>query len=101
MDDDQGLLTLAREIIYRAGGWRGPINLEFRRQTGSGRYYLMEGNCRLNGYSYLTTMNNVPLPRLVVDLLTGAPTPSIVLPPPAERVPFVLGFRERVIVHKG
>ncbi|MBF0340007.1 MAG: ATP-grasp domain-containing protein [Magnetococcales bacterium] len=92
---DPSLVALATRVIECAGGWCGPINLEFRRQKESGRYYLMEGNCRLNGYSYLTTMNNVPLPRAIISLLTHTPLPS--LRPGHQPVPFVLGFRERVI----
>ena len=56
----------------------------------------MEANCRLNGYSYLTTMNGICLPRIVLALLTGEPLPDAA---PAEewRKDFVLGYRETLV----
>ena len=39
----------------------------------------MEVNCRLNGYSYLTTMNGLDFPAAVVDLLTTGRTDHLAL----------------------
>jgi hypothetical protein len=56
----------------------------------------MEANCRLNGYSYLTTMNGVCLPRVVLALLTGDALPPISVPSERSRN-FNLGFRETLV----
>jgi predicted ATP-grasp superfamily ATP-dependent carboligase len=96
MVDEPELLRLADDVVAACGGWRGAINFEWRRHPESGAFYLMEANCRLNGYSYLTTMNGVPFPRIVLALLTGRELPPISTP--SERnTKFVLGFRETLI----
>ena len=96
MVDEPDLIRLTDDVLQACGGWRGPINFEWRRHADTGAWYLMEANCRLNGYSYLTTMNGVPLPRIVLALLTGCPVPPI--SKPAERTRnFTLGFRETII----
>jgi predicted ATP-grasp superfamily ATP-dependent carboligase len=97
ISDDHELQRLSSAVVAAGGGWTGPINLEWRRHEDTGRYYLMEANCRLNGYSYLTTMNGICLPRVVLSLLTGAPLPRLELPPPERRRNFVLGFRESAV----
>jgi hypothetical protein len=98
MVDEPDLLRLCADVAAAAGGWRGPINFEWRRHAETGAFYLMEANCRLNGYSYLTTMNGICLPRIVLALLTGEPLPVVSTPPQHSRN-FVLGFRERLIDH--
>jgi predicted ATP-grasp superfamily ATP-dependent carboligase len=85
------------QIIALAGGWKGPINVEFKRHEENGKYYVMEANCRLNGYSYLTTMNGMDFPAAVIDLLWNGSVPRIVCPPTAERRNFILGFREYMV----
>ena len=95
--EDDGLVALGGRMIEAAGGWCGPINLEWRRHADTGRFVLMEANCRLNGYSYLTTMNGLDLPRLVLALLTGAPLPPLRPRAPDRRVPFVIGYREQAV----
>jgi predicted ATP-grasp superfamily ATP-dependent carboligase len=93
MVDEPELLRLSAQVVDACGGWSGPINCEWRRHSETGAFYLMEANCRLNGYSYLTTMNGVCLPRIVLALLTGERIPDVT--PPAERhTKFVIGFRE-------
>jgi len=92
--DEPGLLIQAKGIIAALGGWKGPVNLEFKRHQGNGRFYLMEVNCRLNGYSYLTTMNGLNFPSAVVDLLTTGRTDYLFLPPKQQARNFVVGFRE-------
>lgn len=93
--DEPELLDQARQIIQALGGWQGPVNLEFKRHAGNGRFYLMEANCRLNGYSYLTTMNQMNFPAAVVDLLTRGTTEPLI--PAEQRRNFILGFRERLV----
>jgi carbamoylphosphate synthase large subunit len=95
--DDPEPVRLSIEAINACGGWRGPINLEWQRHEATGRYYLFEANCRLNGYSYLTTMNGLCLPKVVLSLLTGTPLPSLELAPPPHRSNFALGFRETLV----
>jgi predicted ATP-grasp superfamily ATP-dependent carboligase len=96
MVDEPEMLRLTEQVVEASGGWRGPINFEWRRRADTGAFYLMEANCRLNGYSYLTTMNGVCLPRVVLSLLTDAPLPAVT-PPPSWRTNFILGFRETIV----
>lgn len=95
--DEPILVEQSREIIALAGGWRGPINVEFKRHQANGRFYLMEANCRLNGYSYLTTMNGMDFPSAIVSILAGEQPASLVCPPASERSNFILGFRELLV----
>jgi predicted ATP-grasp superfamily ATP-dependent carboligase len=96
MVNEPDLVRLTDEVVEASGGWRGPINFEWRRHNETGSFFLMEANCRLNGYSYLTTMNGVCLPRIVLALLTGDPLPPVSQPEDRRRN-FILGFRERLI----
>ena len=76
MVDNPDLVRLTTDVVQASGGWCGPINFEWRLHAETGAPYLMEANCRLNGYSYLTTMNGVCLPRIVLahypDLITSS-----------------------------
>lgn len=96
MKDEPDLLRLTDEVIRTCGGWCGPINLEWRQHSETGAWYLMEANCRLNGYSYLTTMNGVCLPRIVLALLLGTLLPEVSNTSERTRN-FTLGFRETLI----
>jgi hypothetical protein len=91
---EPALLAQARRIIAAMGGWAGPVNLEFKRHEENGRFYLLEVNCRLNGYSYLTTMNGLNFPSAVVDLLQTGRTKHLSLSPTQPLRNFVVGFRE-------
>jgi carbamoylphosphate synthase large subunit len=96
MVDEPEMLRLTDDVVRACGGWCGPINFEWRRHAETGSFFLMEANCRLNGYSYLTTMNGVCLPRLVLALLTGDALPK--MSAPSERnLNFTLGFRETLV----
>jgi predicted ATP-grasp superfamily ATP-dependent carboligase len=95
--DDAEIESVSRQIIEASGGWRGPLNLEFKRNSETGRLFLFEANCRLNGYSYLTTMNGMNYPRAMVELLSHPESASISLNPPPVKKNFVLGFREKLI----
>lgn len=88
------LIALADAMVRAAGGWCGPINFEFRDHPELKRFYVMEGNCRLNGYSYLTTMNGLDLPRVVLALLTDRKLPALTAVPAAQRRNFIFGLRE-------
>jgi carbamoyl-phosphate synthase large subunit len=87
----------AAEVIGWAGGWRGPICAEFKRHEHTGEFYLLEVNCRLNGYSYLTTMNGMNFPAAIVDLLLHGRTARFSAPADRARSNFVLGFREKIV----
>jgi carbamoylphosphate synthase large subunit len=86
--------ALGARIVEAAGGWKGPLNMELRRHARSGVWFVFEVNCRLNGYSYLTTMNGLNLPLIALALLTGAALPPLA---PSDRRNFVLGFRETAV----
>ncbi len=94
--DEPEIAKLSPRIVAEAGGWRGPLNIEFRRNAETGEFMVIEINCRLNGYSYLTTMNGLNYPRAMIDLLLAAP-PRPIGTPAANRRNFVLGFRERLV----
>lgn len=97
MVDEPQLLGYSKKIIEALGGWRGPINLEFKKHPDQGHYYLMEINCRLHGYSYITTMNDMNFPRAVVDLLTKGTTEFLAMKKGAPRKNFIIGLRERIV----
>jgi len=97
--DEAGLLEQARRVIAAIGGWAGPINLEFKRHAETGQLYLLEVNCRLNGYSYLFTMNGLNFPAAILDLLAHGSTPFLSLPPAQPRRNFVVGFREHPVAN--
>lgn len=94
------LEKLTQDVIAACGGWCGPINFEWRQHSETGAFYLMEANCRLNGYSYLTTMNGIDLPRTALNLLTGELIVPTRMPPLGARRNFVIGYRETLIEQK-
>ena len=95
MVEQSDLLEIAQQVVAACGGWRGPVNLEWRRHPDTGRFYVLEANCRLNGYSYLTTMNGLNLPRIVLDTLLGRPISTPLAVPPTRN--FVIGYREEAV----
>ena len=94
--NEEEIANTSREIVEAVGGWQGPLNLEFRRNQETGKIYLIEGNCRLNGYSYLTSMNGANYPRAMVDLLSGKEYRCLCRGE-AGTENFILGFRETVV----
>ena len=94
---NQEVLDQAKEIVNMLGGWKGPINLEFKQSDQSGEFYLMEINCRLNGYSYLTTMNGMNFPAAIIDLLTKGDTAFLKMPTPENSVNFIVNLREKPV----
>ncbi|MEW6470018.1 MAG: ATP-grasp domain-containing protein [Bacteroidota bacterium] len=95
--ENPDLLDHAKKILGRLGGWQGPINMEFKRHAGNGRYYLMEINCRLNGYSYLNSMNGLNFPKAALELLEKGTTSFITSRSLKERKNFVIGYREQIV----
>jgi predicted ATP-grasp superfamily ATP-dependent carboligase len=95
--NEPGLLELARDMVEALGGWAGPINLEFKRHEQTGRFALMEVNCRLNGYSYLATMNGLDFPAAIVDLLEGRTPRRLEIDWSRPPVNFLVSFRERPV----
>ena len=93
---DEDIASASQAIVKAVGGWRGPLNLEFRRHAETGKIYVIDGNCRLNGYSYLTTMNGSNYPRAIIDILSGKDTSlSFCISKKARN--FVLSFRETLV----
>ena len=91
------LLEYAKKILHDLGGWQGPINMEFKQHSGNGKYYLMEINCRLNGYSYLNSMNGLNFPQGAINLLEKGQTDMISSKGLKERKNFILSYREKSI----
>jgi predicted ATP-grasp superfamily ATP-dependent carboligase len=88
---------LAQNMIESLGGWVGPINLEFKRHAENRQFYLMEANCRLNGYSYLNTMNGLNFPKAMYELLVRGSTAPLSYKQLSHPVNFVYGLREKPI----
>ncbi|MBC2716503.1 MAG: ATP-grasp domain-containing protein [Desulfobacteraceae bacterium] len=91
------LLNFSKKIISSMGGWCGPINLEFKKHSGNGHFYLMEVNCRLNGYSYFTTLAGLNYPAAVIELLSTGKTDYLSIEKCNEEANFIIGFRERIV----
>ncbi len=74
--DDPELRRLALEILARLH-WRGPLELEFVRSHASGRFYLLEVNCRFPSWIYLTEFADANLPQALLReiLAPGARAP--------------------------
>lgn len=97
MVDEPMLLEQAKNIVTACGGWYGPINLEFKRHEKNGKFYLMEVNCRLNGYSYLTSMNGLNFPAAIIDLLTKGTTEYLSLNKEKTFNNFLIAYHEKPI----
>jgi len=95
--DEPEAIRLSERVIELAGGWKGPVCVEFKRHEDNRRFYVMEANCRLNGYSYLTTMNGMDFPHAIVDLLRDGHTSRLIKYKRSGTRNFVLGFREKVV----
>jgi len=91
------LIAQGKAIVEALGGWKGPINLEFKQHEGNGKFYLMEINCRLNGYSYLTSMNGLNFPAAVIDLLCKGTTEYLKLGDNHQFTNFITNLRERPV----
>ena len=61
------------------------------------RFYLMEANCRLNGYSYLNTMNGLNFPKAMYELLVEGCTSPLSYKQLSQPINFVYGLREKPI----
>jgi carbamoyl-phosphate synthase large subunit len=72
---DDGLVRVASRIVA-ATRWRGPLEVEALR-TGPKTYQIIEINPRFPAWVHLATGAGVDLPRLVVDLARGEPTPAL------------------------
>src|SRR5262249_51847135 len=99
--DEPEAIRLSERVIELAGGWAGPVCVEFKQHADNNRFFVMEANCRLNGYSYLTTLNGMNFPRAIVDLLLHGRTDRLVRYKRAGSRNFVLGFRAKLVVRWG
>lgn len=91
------LLNLAKRIVEESGGWKGPLNVEFKRHSESKKFYIMEVNCRLNGYSYLTTMNGMNFPQAMIDILSGSKPSFLSISNAKKRKNFIISFIEKEV----
>ncbi|MBM3390610.1 MAG: hypothetical protein FJY34_01350 [Betaproteobacteria bacterium] len=75
--EDQELKSLALEILAKLH-WRGPLELEFVRSQSSGRFYLIEINCRFPSWIFLTEFarTNMPMALLREIMAPGSRAPQ-------------------------
>jgi carbamoyl-phosphate synthase large subunit len=67
---DPALYELGRAIV-RELGWVGPLELEFAKENGSGRFFLLEVNARFPAWVYLAPAAGQNLPLTAVRLALG------------------------------
>jgi carbamoyl-phosphate synthase large subunit len=77
--DDPDVLESARRAL-RALRWRGPLELEFVRETSSGRDYLIEVNGRFPAWCGASPDLGINLPDLLLRLLLDEPIEPIGAP---------------------
>jgi carbamoyl-phosphate synthase large subunit len=73
--DNHDLTALTENVIGELG-WRGPLEVEILRESGSGEYYVIEINPRFPAWIYLSAGAGLNLPYLTVRLALGLPLPS-------------------------
>jgi len=95
--DEPELIEIAVNIVKKLGGWKGPINLEFKKSSLDNQFYLMEVNCRLNGYSYLNTMLGLNFPKAIIELLDQQKTDKLNFSKITRDSNFILNYREKPI----
>lgn len=66
--ENNELIKKSLKMINYLGGWKGPINIEFMEYENE--FFLIEINCRLNGYSYFTTLCGNNFPKQIVEILS-------------------------------
>jgi len=58
-------------LLKAFGNWFGPVNVEYKRHSDTGIFYLLEVNPRYWGYSYLATCAGINFPLLTLKLSIG------------------------------
>lgn len=77
---DPSIVEQSRTLLA-ALNWRGPAMVEFKQESATGRYYLMEINGRFWGSLQLAIDAGVDFPRLLVAASLGeSPTPVTAYP---------------------
>jgi predicted ATP-grasp superfamily ATP-dependent carboligase len=75
----EGLAALGHRIAAQAP-LKGVFKIDFKRDPGSGRFYMLEVNARFNLWHYLGAANGISLPRVAYDYLLEGRRPAA---PPA------------------
>lgn len=73
--DEPELLTLGRDVIERIG-LIGPVKLDFKRATDTGRFHLLEVNPRYTLWNHLGAAAGINLPLLAYADLGGRAVPG-------------------------
>lgn len=92
--DDPDIKKTAIKILSRAN-WRGPLELEFLRPTGSSKIYLVEINCRFPSWIMLSHWAGCNLPVLLLSEILQ-PNP-LTAPTPKAGTSFVRDVAETVV----
>lgn len=97
---DDELLRLVERVVQRLR-WVGPLEVEFVKESGTGRYHIFEINARFPAWIYLTTGAGQNFPLAAVRLAMGEPVRKF--PPYRSGVLFVRNMREHLctIAHLG
>ncbi len=66
---DNVVTRQGRALLNEIGGWRGPVNVEFKKNEKTGEYVFLEINPRYWGYSFLSTAIGMNFPKATVDSL--------------------------------
>jgi D-aspartate ligase len=72
---DPELEILGREIVDRLS-LKGPFKIDLKRDSTTGRYYVLEVNARYTLWHYPGACNGVNLPRIAYDYLVDGTRPS-------------------------
>ncbi len=72
---DDGLEALGREVARRCP-LTGPFKMDFKRDPGDGRWYLLEINARFSLWNYLGAANGVNLMRATYEYLVFKERPA-------------------------
>jgi predicted ATP-grasp superfamily ATP-dependent carboligase len=76
MAREASLEALGREIVRRCP-LRGFFKMDFKRDAGSGRWYLLEINARCSLWHYLGAANGIHLMRVAFDYLVEGRRPPV------------------------
>lgn len=78
-------------------GWKGFAEIEFKKDSETGKYYLIEVNCRITNLNNLLYMVGMNIPYITYMELTGSPQPPSALKENTNRV-FWYGYEDMLAV---
>ena len=73
---DEDLRKQSLTLLNAVGRWFGPVNVEFKRSSMTGKLMLLEINARYWGYSYLATAAGINFPLLTMKVAMGEEFPD-------------------------